>query len=117
MILVAEADDLHRRATELDGAARLLDLAGKHDAARERFGQAAELEERAADAIGIKQPRTRGILRVGAVSLWMQAHRFERAAAVARRYLAEPLGAGFHRELAALLARIDALSAAARRTV
>jgi hypothetical protein len=99
-------EELHRAVMALDDEAQLLDLAGKHEAAREKLEQAAELEERCADAIGVGEPRSRGILRVSAVSLWMQAGRLDRAESAARRYLAEALLPGFHRELSDLLARI-----------
>ena len=56
--------------------------------------------------MGVAEPRTRGILRVSAVSLWMQAGCLDRAESAARRYLAEALLPGFHRELSDLLARI-----------
>ena len=99
-------DELHRTVMALDDDAQLLDLAGKHEAAREKFEQAAGLEEQCADAIGIDEPRSRGILRVSAVSLWIQAGRLDRAESAARRYLGEPLLPGFHRELSDLLERI-----------
>ena len=99
-------DDLHRTAMALDDQARLLDLDGKHEAAREKFEEAAVLEERCADNAGTDEPRGRGILRVSAVSMWMQAGVLDRAESAARRYLAEPLLPGFHRQLSAILEQI-----------
>jgi len=95
----------HRRAMALVDESRLLELAGKHEAAREKLEQAAGLEEACADAAGNEKPRTRGILRVSAVSLWLSSGRLERAELVARRYLTEPLLPGFHRELSAILSQ------------
>jgi hypothetical protein len=97
------SQDTHDQAMELFDRARLLDLRGAPEAARETYDAAAELEERAADAVPESEPRTRGILRVGAVTLWVQAGKLARAESLARRYLAEPLLPGFHRELHAML--------------
>ena len=72
---------------ERDDEARLLDIAGKHEAAREKFEEAAELEAKCADIVPESEPRSRGILRVSAVSLWLQAGRLGRAETIARRYL------------------------------
>jgi hypothetical protein len=97
------SQDLHDRAMELFDEARLLELRGAPEAAREKYEAAAEIEERAAAAVAADEPRTRGILRVGAVSLWMQAGKLDRGEALARRYLSEELAPGFHRELHELL--------------
>jgi hypothetical protein len=80
---------------------------GRREAAREKYEEAAKLEQECADRIGEDQPRTRGILRVSAVSAWRMARIPERAAALARRYLAEPIAAGFARELHEILNQIE----------
>ena len=56
-------------------------------------------EEAVADAVPEDRPRTRGILRISAVSLCLQAGRPSRAARLAERYLGEPLQREFAREL------------------
>lgn len=99
-------EELHHQAMALDDEARLLELDGQHELARERYRKAAELEERCADAAGQGEPRTRGILRVSAVSMWMQARELDRGEALARRYLKEPLLPGYYRELYGLLGEI-----------
>lgn len=91
-----------------------LDLHGLVEAGREKREQAAELETRAADAVEEADVRTRGILRVSAVSLWMQAGHLERAIELGRRYLREPLSPGFARELHALVNDIEARAAGLR---
>lgn len=91
--------DTHREAMRLAGEAELLALAGREEAARTKLEQAAELEELAASAVPESRPRTRGILRVSAVSLWLQAGRPGRAADLAEVYLGEPLDSAFAREL------------------
>ena len=68
------------------------------------YAEAAALEEQAANAVPVDQPRTRGVLRVSAASLWAQAERWEHATALIHRYLNEPLGEGFKNELRILLA-------------
>lgn len=97
------SQDVHERAMEIFDDARLLELRGAPEAAREKYEAAAELEEHAAELVTTSEPRTRGILRVGAVSLWMQAGKLERADTLARRYLSEELAPGFHREIHELL--------------
>jgi hypothetical protein len=99
-------ETLHRAAMALDAEAQLLDVAGRYEAAREKLEEAAALEEGCADDVGMDEPRVRGIVRVSAVSMWMQAALLDRAEAAGRRYLAEPLLPGFHREISALLEQI-----------
>ena len=57
---------------DLVDEARLLEARDAPEAAREKYEAAAALEERCADAAGSDEPRTRGILRVSAVSMWTQ---------------------------------------------
>jgi hypothetical protein len=97
----------HRRAMDLVEEAERLAAEGLLEAARETYEEVAKLEEDAAGAAGEDQPRTRGILRVSAVSAWRLARVPARAAALARRYLAEPLAPGFARELHEMLADIE----------
>jgi hypothetical protein len=96
-------DDLHRQAMELFDEARLQELHGTTESARLMLESAAELEQQCADAISDDEPRSKGIIRVGAVSLWMQAGRLETAEALARRYLTESILPGYYRELHKLL--------------
>ncbi len=91
--------DTHEDAMRLVSEAELLALEGLLETARERLVRAAHAEERAADAAPEDRPRTRGILRVSAVSLWLQAGRPARAAELAARYLQEPIAPAFGREL------------------
>jgi hypothetical protein len=67
--------------------------------------RAAEMEEAVADVVPEDRPRTRGILRVSAVSLWLQAGRPAQAAKLAERFLREPLAPEFARELDELRGR------------
>jgi len=96
-------DDLHRQAMELFDEARLQQLHGAAESARVLLDSAAELEQQCADTIGDDEPRPKGIIRVGAVSLWMQSGRLEAAEALAKRYLTEPILPGYYRELHKLL--------------
>lgn len=89
----------HVLAMSLAADAELLSLAGREEAAREKLERAAEHEERAADDAREDRPRTRGILRISAVSLWLQAGHPTRAVTLASRYLADPLDPTFAREL------------------
>mgnify|MGYP001222914804 FL=1 len=91
--------DTHDDAMRLVSEAELLTLEGLLENGPEKPERAAEAEERAANAVPEDRPRTRGILRVSAVSLWLQAGRPAQAAMLAERYLAEPLAAEFAREL------------------
>jgi hypothetical protein len=102
-------DDLHRRAMELFDEARLQELHGATESARMILESAAVLEQQCADTIGDDEPRSRGIIRVGAVSLWMQSGRLETAEALARRYLTESILPGYYRELHKLLNDIQQL--------
>jgi len=95
--------ELHRRAMALFSEGRLFELRGSPEAARDRYEAAAELEERCVETVGTDEPRTRGILSVSAVSMWIDAGRFEHAEELVRRYLRGSLGAGFQRELVKLL--------------
>jgi hypothetical protein len=88
---------------DLVDEARLLEARGTSEAAREKYEIAAALEERCADAAVVDEPRSRGILRVSAVSIWLQAGALDHAESLARRYLSEPVSPGFHRELHELL--------------
>lgn len=96
-------EDLHSRAMELFDDARLLELRGCPEAAREKYEAAAVLEEQCVESIGNDEPRSSGILSVGAVSLWMQAGKLDHAEELVRRYVSRPVGPGFHRELLELL--------------
>jgi hypothetical protein len=100
-------DERHRRAMDLVEEAEQLVREGQREAAREKYEEAAKLEQECADTVGDDQPRTRGILRVSAVSAWRMARSPERAAALARRYLTEPISPGFARELHDLLNQIE----------
>jgi hypothetical protein len=102
-------DDLHRQAMELFDEARLQELHGATESARMILESAAALEQQCADTIGDDEPRSRGIIRVGAVSLWMQSGRLETAEALARRYLTESILPGYYRELHKLLNDIQQL--------
>jgi hypothetical protein len=95
--------DGHRHAMQLVEDAERLARDGLIEAARERYQQAAKLEERCADGAPEARPRTRGVLRVSAVSAWKLARVPEHAEALARRYLAEPIAPGFARALHQLL--------------
>ena len=92
-------EDAHETAMAIASEAELLALEGRQEAGRQKLERAAQLEERAADAATMERPRTRGILRISAVSLWLQAGHPGRAAELATRYLDEPLPPDFAREL------------------
>ena len=98
-------ETLHNRAMELFDEARLLELRGSPEAAREKYEAAAILEEQCADSIGDEEPRSRGIVSVGAVSLWTQAGNLDQAEELVRRYVSR-VGSSFHRELVELLSDI-----------
>lgn len=94
--------ELHRQAMAFHDEARLLERR-----ALEKYRAAAELEERYADVAGEQQrPRSRGILRISAVSLWIAAGDLDRGEELARRYLQEPLLPGYRGELRKLLGEI-----------
>ena len=97
------SQDLHRRAMALVDEARVCEMQGRFEAAREAYEEAAGLEQRCVDAASANAPRTRDILRVSAVSMWLEAGRYDDAEALAQRCLFEPVLPGFHRELHELL--------------
>lgn len=101
------ADQTHRRAMERVDGARAALSAGRVKKARDLFEEAADLEERAVEALSSDTPRTRGILCVSAVSMRREAGELARARELARRYLDEGLSPGFAREMHVLLAEID----------
>ncbi|HEX7671526.1 MAG TPA: hypothetical protein VF395_18160 [Polyangiaceae bacterium] len=88
---------------ELFDDARLLELRGASEAAREKYEAAALLEEQCVESIGDDEPLSRGIVGVGAVSLWMRAGKLDHAEELVRLYLSRPIGPGFERELLELL--------------
>lgn len=77
--------DTHEEAMQLVSEAELLALEGLFETARERLERAAAAEERVADSVAVDRPRTRGILRISAVSLWLQAGRPAQAARLTER--------------------------------
>lgn len=97
--------ELHDRAMEIFDAARLLELRGAAEAAREKYEEAAALEEECSATTGDDEPRSRGITSVAAVSLWMRAGKLDHAEALVHRYLSDPMG-DFDRELLELLNEI-----------
>lgn len=97
-------EDTHNKAMVLADEAQRLRIEGKYEAAWQKFEQAAALEEQCADEAD--EPRTRGILCVSAVSLWMESGRLDRAESVACRYLAEKNLPDFRRELSCMLGQI-----------
>jgi hypothetical protein len=101
------SDETHRDAMALVDEGEQLEAQGQMEAARARFERAALLEQQAADAVPPERGRTRGILRVSAVSAWMRARRYDDALELGRRYLTEPLPAGFARELHELVGEIE----------
>jgi hypothetical protein len=54
-------------------------------------------------SIGDDEPRSRGVVGVGAVSLWMRAGKLDHAEELVRLYLSRPINPGFERELLELL--------------
>ena len=107
---------LHGRAMDLFDEGRTLQLRGAPEAAREKFEAAALLEEECVATVADDEPRSRGIVCVGAVSLFLRAGRLDHAEELVRRYTAGAIGPGFHRELLELLNEIrrtrEALKAA-----
>lgn len=97
----------HREAMEAVDRAEALVRNGELEAARGELVRAAELEQTAADGAPVDRPKTRGILRISAVSLWARAGKLGRASELARRYLCEPIARGFARELHVLLNEIE----------
>jgi hypothetical protein len=96
-------DELHDRAMETFDEARLFELRGSPEAAREKYEIAAALEEKCVEGIGDDEPRSRGILSVSAVSLWIHAGNLDHAEQFVRRYVSSNTGPGFQRELFELL--------------
>jgi hypothetical protein len=92
-------NDLHNEAMATMDAGRLLALSGSDSEARAKYAEAALLEERCIDTTTAEQPRSRGILSVSAVTLWLWAGRQKEAEALIARCLLMPLGDGFKREL------------------
>ncbi|MBZ0120169.1 MAG: hypothetical protein K8H88_24480 [Sandaracinaceae bacterium] len=99
--------ETHNRAMALVDEAGEAQASGRLKRARDLFAQAAQIEQSCADAAGGDQPRTQGILRISAVSMWREAGELGRARALAQRYLDAGLSTGFARELHELLATID----------
>lgn len=92
-------DAKHREAMDLMDRAMTL-----HRESLDIFEQAARLEQACADNVASDKHRTRGILCVSAVSLWLAAERWETARAVAEFYLGcGLLSPGFAEELHTLI--------------
>jgi hypothetical protein len=110
-------ESLHDRALERMDRGDALIREGRLEAGREEYERAADLEQQAADTVPEEQPRTRGILRVAAVSLWMRAGRLLEAAGLARRYLGASILTGYARQLHELLSAIEGQRAAMRLAI
>lgn len=67
----------HTESERLAGEAEALRLRGDHSSAAEAYRRAAQLEERALEALDPSKSRTRGITAVSALSLWDKAGRAE----------------------------------------
>ena len=81
----------HTESEKLAGEAEALRLRGNHSSAAEAYRRAAELEERALEALDPSKSRTRGITAVSALSLWDKAGNAEEVHRLAKQLLAEPL--------------------------
>jgi hypothetical protein len=84
-------DLYHTESEMLASQAEALRLRGNHASATDLYRRAAELEERALEALDPSRPRTRGITAVSALSLWHKAGSDEDVHRLARQVLAEPL--------------------------
>lgn len=84
-------DLYHSESEKLASQAEVLRLRGDHSSAADVYRRAAELEERALDALDPSRSRTRGITAVSALSLWHKAGREDEVRRLAEQLLAEPL--------------------------
>lgn len=82
--------ELHRQVEQLMSDAEELERRGLIAEAQVRYGQAAAIEVETFNLIPLDRPRTRGIVAVGAVSLYWRAGDFVRAQREAHRFLLEP---------------------------
>ena len=81
-------DPRGRQSEELAFEAERAERGGDEKRARALFAQAAELEEQVVADTDPAEPRVKSVLAVSSVALWYKAHRFIRAQALARHYLA-----------------------------
>lgn len=81
-------DPRGRQSEELAFEAERAERRGDVHSARTLFAQAAELEEQVVADTDPAESRVKGVLAVSSVALWYKAHRFTRAQALARHYLA-----------------------------
>jgi len=75
----------HSQSETLAAAAHEARAAADPKRAAELFGQAAQAEEIALDALGPDRPRTLGITAISAAALWYKGGKLERAAQLAHR--------------------------------
>jgi hypothetical protein len=100
-------DPRGRQSEELAFEAERVERGGDEKRARALFAQAAELEEQVVADTDPEEPRVKSVLAVSSVALWYKAHRFIRAQALARHYLAMGAAADSEsvQELRALIRR------------
>jgi hypothetical protein len=108
--------DFHRRAEELMALADRLYRAGDDDRAREAYGAAAAAEQKALEQLPSERERTRAVIAISAVSLYLRANEFDPGIELAHRLLGNGLGSGAAAfELYALLDDLRANRTVARQ--
>lgn len=81
----------HRLSEDRASQAEELSRQQSVDRAAESYRLAAEIEEKALDAINSRKKRTIGVMAVSAASLYLKAHEFLQAKRVAHKWLATEL--------------------------
>ncbi len=79
-------DDTRSHKADLALQAELLERRGEHAGARELYRRAATLEEALARETSVSSPRVRGMLAIGAVSLWSAAEALPTAISLADEF-------------------------------
>jgi hypothetical protein len=92
-------DALHKQAMSTMDEAEDLLRQKRYQEATAKFAEAAGTEELAAFSVPKDKPKTIGILRRSAVTLWQLAGDHEKVAQLAREFLKEPSLPGFDQEM------------------
>jgi hypothetical protein len=80
----------HRRSLALVSLAEQADRAGDRAAARDRWAEAARLEEQEALELPAGDPAVATLLAMAAITLWIRAERWAEAARAAAAFLSRP---------------------------
>jgi hypothetical protein len=100
------ARPLHRRSLALVSLAEQAERAGDRAAARERYAEAARLEEQEALALPAGDPSVSTVLAMASLTLWIRAERWAEITRACNAFVARPgvLTPGGRADLEAIVA-------------